>query len=163
MARAFYSYDDRYMVTGTIRRDGYSAFGANNPYAWFPSGGIAWSFTNEDFFQKYTHIMNSGKLRVSYGKNGNRSLENPYEALANLYPGGGKMQGYIVSSGDLYLMLYLMAQRMKNPNLQWEKTQSWNFVPSRAAALNLPVGAAGWRALHRQGMEVPGKVTSARP
>ena len=68
MARAFYSYDDRYMVTGTIRRDGYSAFGANNPYAWFPSGGIAWSFTNEDFFQKYTHIMNSGKLRVSYGK-----------------------------------------------------------------------------------------------
>lgn len=51
------------------------------------SGGIAWSFTNEDFFQKYTHIMNSGKLRVSYGKNGNRSLENPYEALANLYPG----------------------------------------------------------------------------
>ena len=33
--------------------------------------------------------MNSGKLRVSYGKNGNRSLENPYEALANLYPGGG--------------------------------------------------------------------------
>ena len=72
MARAFYSYDDRYMVTGTIRRDGYSAFGANNPYAWFPSGGIAWSFTNEDFFQKYAHIMNSGKLRVSYGKNGNR-------------------------------------------------------------------------------------------
>ena len=128
MARAFYSYDDRYMVTGTIRRDGYSAFGANNPYAWFPSGGIAWSFTNEDFFQKYTHIMNSGKLRVSYGKNGNRSLENPYEALANLYPGGGKMQGYITSSGDLYLMRYLMAQRMKNPNLQWEKTQSWNFA-----------------------------------
>ena len=41
--------------------------------------------------------MNSGKLRVSYGKNGNRSLENPYEALANLYPGGGKMQGYITS------------------------------------------------------------------
>ena len=128
LARAFYSYDDRYMVTGTIRRDGYSAFGANNPYAWFPSGGIAWSFTNEDFFQKYAHIMNSGKLRVSYGKNGNRSLENPYEALANLYPGGGKMQGYIVSSGDLYLMRYLMAQRMKNPNLQWEKTQSWNFA-----------------------------------
>ena len=72
--------------------------------------------------------MNSGKLRVSYGKNGNRSLENPYEALANLYPGGGKMQGYITSSGDLYLMRYLMAQRMKNPNLQWEKTQSWNFA-----------------------------------
>lgn len=128
MARAFYSYDDRYMITGTIRRDGYSAFGASNPYAWFPSGGVAWTFSNEKFFQKYTHIMSTGKLRVSYGQNGNRSLENPYEALANLYPGGGKMQGYITSSGDLYLMRYLMAQRMSNPNLQWEKTQSWNVA-----------------------------------
>lgn len=128
MARAFYSYDDRYMITGTIRRDGYSAFGASNPYAYFPSGGVAWTFSNEKFFQKYTHIMSTGKLRVSYGQNGNRSLENPYEALANLWPGGGKMQGYITSSGDLYLMRYLMAQRMSNPNLQWEKTQSWNFA-----------------------------------
>ena len=42
--------------------------------------------------------MNSGKLRVSYGKNGNRSLENPYEALANLYPGGGKMQSSTIVS-----------------------------------------------------------------
>ena len=72
--------------------------------------------------------MSTGKLRVSFGKNGNRSLANPYEALANLYPGGGKMQGYITSSGDLYLMRYLMAQRMENPGLQWEKTQSWNFA-----------------------------------
>ncbi|MBR4757055.1 MAG: SusC/RagA family TonB-linked outer membrane protein, partial [Bacteroidales bacterium] len=46
-ARAFYSYDDRYMITGTIRRDGYSAFGYSNPYAVFPSFGIAWTFTNE--------------------------------------------------------------------------------------------------------------------
>lgn len=57
--------------------------------------------------------MSTGKLRVSFGKNGNRSLSNPYEALANLYPGGGKMQGYLTSSGDLYLLRYLMAQRME--------------------------------------------------
>ena len=38
------------------------------------------------------------------------------------------MQGYITSSGDLYLMRYLMTQRMENPGLQWEKTQSWNFA-----------------------------------
>ena len=128
MGRVFYSYDDRYMATFTMRRDGYSAFGSSNPYAYFPSGGLAWTFSNEKFFQPYTHIMSTGKLRVSFGKNGNRSLANPYEALANLYPGGGKMQGYITSSGDLYLMRYLMAQRMENPGLQWEKTQSWNFA-----------------------------------
>lgn len=125
LARLFYSYDDRYMITGTIRRDGYSAFGTSNPYATFPSIGTAWTFTNEKFFQ-WSDVMNMGKLRVSYGKNGNRSLSDPYQALANLYEGAGKMQGYINSSGELDLYRYLMANRMANPHLQWEKTASWN-------------------------------------
>lgn len=127
LARLFYSYDNRYMVTGSVRRDGYSAFGQSNPYATFPSIAVAWTFTNEKFFN-WNHIMDMGKLRISYGKNGNRSLDNPYLALANLYEGGGKMQGYINSSGELELLRYLMAQRMANPNLQWEKTASWNFA-----------------------------------
>lgn len=64
--------------------------------------------------------MNSGKLRVSYGK----MVTAHWKILTKHLPiciRGGKMQGYIVSSGDLYLMRYLMAQRMKNPNLQWER------------------------------------------
>jgi TonB-linked SusC/RagA family outer membrane protein len=127
LARLFYAYDDRYMLTTSIRRDGYSAFGQSNPYATFPSVAVAWTFTNEKFFEKWSNIMNYGKLRVSYGENGNRSLANPYLALANLYEGAGKMQGYINKSGELELLRYLMAQRMANPNLQWEKTESWNF------------------------------------
>lgn len=127
LARLFYSYDNRYMATASVRRDGYSAFGQSNPYATFPSVAVAWTFTNEKFF-KWEHIMDVGKLRVSYGKNGNRSLDNPYLALANLYEGGGKMQGYINSSGELELLRYLMADRLANPNLQWEKTESWNFA-----------------------------------
>lgn len=126
LARLFYSYDDRYMLTTSIRRDGYSAFGQSNPYATFPSVAVAWSFTNEKFF-KWHDILSTGKLRVSYGKNGNRSLDNPYLALANLWEGAGKMHGYIDSKGDMLLMRYLMSQRMANPNLQWEKTASWNF------------------------------------
>ncbi|RAV30092.1 SusC/RagA family protein [Sinomicrobium soli] len=125
LARLFYSYDDRYMLTTSIRRDGYSAFGTSNPYATFPSVATAWTFTNEEFF-KWGHIMNYGKLRVSYGENGNRSLENPYLALANLSEGSGNMQGYIDASGKLVLYRYLMMDRMANPNLQWEKTASWN-------------------------------------
>ncbi len=82
MARLFYSYDDRYMITGTVRRDGYCAFGANNPWATFPSISAAWNFTNEKFFN--WEPMSTGKLRVSWGKNGNRSLKDPYIALANL-------------------------------------------------------------------------------
>ncbi len=126
MARLFYSYDDRYMLTTSIRRDGYSAFGSSNPYATFPSIALAWKFTNEDFFM-WPDVLSNGKLRASYGKNGNRSLANPYLALANLYEGAGKMQGYINKAGELELMRYLMAERMANPNLQWEKTASWNF------------------------------------
>ncbi|HEX3007104.1 MAG TPA: SusC/RagA family TonB-linked outer membrane protein [Bacteroidales bacterium] len=126
LARLFYSYDDRYMITTSIRRDGYSGFGGSNKYAIFPSVALAWTFTNEKFF-KWNNILSSGKLRVSYGKNGNRALDNPYMALANLYEGSGKMQGYINSSGELELYRYLMANRMANPHLQWEKTRSWNF------------------------------------
>ena len=126
LARLFYSYDDRYMITGSFRRDGYSAFGSSNPYAYFPSVAVAWTFSNEAFFQKFTNVMSTGKLRLSYGSNGNRSLADPYTALANLYEGGGGYMGYINSSGELELMRYLMANRMANPTLQWEKTKSWN-------------------------------------
>jgi TonB-linked outer membrane protein, SusC/RagA family len=128
LARLFYSYDDRYMLTTSFRRDGYSAFGSSNPYAYFPSVAVAWAFSNEKFFQRFKNVMSSGKLRVSFGKNGNRSLADPYVALANLYAGSGGYMGYINSTGDLQLMRYLMADRMANPTLQWEKTQAWNFA-----------------------------------
>lgn len=126
MGRLFYNYDERYMFTATIRRDGYSAFGSTEPYGIFPSLAGAWNFSNESFFSKWKHIMNTGKLRVSYGKNGNRSLGSPYLALANLSRGGGKMQGYIDPAGELQLYRYLMMDRLANPNLEWEKTSAWN-------------------------------------
>jgi len=125
LARLFYSYDDRYMVTGSVRRDGYSAFGQHNPYATFPSVALGWNFTNEKFFEG-DHILSTGKLRASWGKNGNRSLEDPYVSLANLSSGLGATMGYIVGSG-MEEIKYLMVDRMANPNLRWEKTTSWNF------------------------------------
>lgn len=123
LARLFYSYDDRYMLTTSIRRDGYSAFGQSNPYAIFPSVALGWSFVGEKFFQ--WEPMSTGKLRVSWGKNGNRSLSNPYLSLADLTK--GNMQGYIDNSGKMYNIYYLRIARMANPHLQWEKTESLNF------------------------------------
>jgi TonB-linked SusC/RagA family outer membrane protein len=125
LARLFYAYDDRYMLTTSVRRDGYSAFGSSNPYASFPSVALAWSFTNEDFFKWET--MNAGKLRVSYGKNGNRSLDDPYLSLANLGTGTGRTQGYIDASGNTAEVRYLSVDRLANPFLQWEKTTAWNL------------------------------------
>ena len=124
LARAFYSYNDRYMLTASIRRDGYSAFGQSNPYATFPSIAAAWSFANEHWFN--WKPMNTGKLRLSWGKNGNRQLQDPYISLANLGSGTGATQGYLVGS-TLQQYQYLMVDRMANPNLQWEKTEAYNI------------------------------------
>lgn len=126
MGRLFYSYDDRYLITGTLRRDGYSAFGASNPYATFPSVALGWNFTNEKWFK--WEPMSSGKLRVSQGKNGNRSLADPYVSLANLTSGTGGTMGYINPvTGAIVDTKYLTISRMANPNLQWEKTSSVNI------------------------------------
>ncbi|MNK03580.1 Vitamin B12 transporter BtuB [compost metagenome] len=123
LARLFYSYDDRYMLTTSVRRDGYSAFGTSNPRATFLSVALGWTFTNENFF-KWTPL-NNGKLRLSYGQNGNRSLDDPYVALANLANGTGT-QGYIDATGKYVQFQYLRLDRMANKNLQWEKTASFN-------------------------------------
>ncbi|MFV0564895.1 MAG: SusC/RagA family TonB-linked outer membrane protein [Flavobacteriaceae bacterium] len=125
MARLFYSYDNRYMLTATVRRDGYSAFGASNPYATFPSVALGWNFADEKWFN--WEAMNTGKLRLSWGKNGNRSLSDPYVSLANLGSGTGATMGYIDSSGNIVDIKYLGIDRMANPNLQWEKTESTNI------------------------------------
>ena len=124
LARLFYSYDNRYMITTSLRRDGYSAFGTTNPYANFFSTALAWTFTNEKFWK--WQPLSMGKLRLSFGQNGNRSLEDSYIALANLSL-GQYQQGYINSStGALYDMKYLFMNRLANTHLQWEKTSSWN-------------------------------------
>lgn len=123
LARLFYSFDNRYMLTTSVRRDGYSAFGTSNPRATFWSTAVGWSFTNEKFFKWNT--LSNGKLRLSYGQNGNRSLANPYVALANLANGVGT-QGYIDGNGNYIQYYYLRIDRLANKKLQWEKTASFN-------------------------------------
>lgn len=124
LARVFYSYDDRYMITTSVRRDGYSAFGTSNPRASFFSAAFAWTFTNEKFFQ--WKPLTSGKLRLSWGQNGNRSLANPYIALADLAAGTGATQGYLDANGNYIQYRYLSVNRLANTNLKWEKTASLN-------------------------------------
>ena len=126
LGRLFYSYDDRYMFTGTVRRDGYSAFGASNPWAIFPSFSVAWTFSNEKFIN--IPWLDNGKLRLSWGQNGNRSLDNTYLSLANLTAGAGATMDYLKADGSLGIdMKYLMMDRLANLNLQWEKTEAYNI------------------------------------
>ena len=120
MARLFYSLMSRYMLTLSIRRDGYSAFGLKNPYGVFPAMAVAWVFTDESFLNNDFFY---GKLRLSWGQNGNREIGR-YDALSDM--GIGK-QPYVTLGGVAYENNQLYVNRMSNPNLKWEKTQSINI------------------------------------
>lgn len=81
MARLNYTFNNRYLFTISIRRDGYSAFGNKYPRATFPAAAFAWKMSDESFFQ--SSLINSLKLRLSWGVNGNREI-GAYSALARL-------------------------------------------------------------------------------
>jgi len=122
MGRLFYSFKDKYMLTGSIRRDGYSAFGAQNPRATFPALAFAWDFSEEGFMKSTSDWLDYGKLRLSWGKNGNRDI-GQYEALSDMTSG---LHPYINQSGTVYVSSQLYVNRMANLGLRWESKSSYN-------------------------------------
>ena len=73
--RLFYSYDDKYLLTFTLRRDGSSKFYKDNRWGWFPSAALAWKVSNESFL-KDNNIINNLKLRLGWGVVGNQNVPN---------------------------------------------------------------------------------------
>lgn len=124
LGRLFYSYKDRYMITGSFRRDGYAGFGANNPWGNFGSVGASWIFTEEKFMEDTKEWWDMGKLRLSWGTNGNREFGDVYSTLANLALAGGEMVYYQNGNSNVVNPLYM--SRLAAPNLEWEKTKAWN-------------------------------------
>ncbi len=122
MGRLFYSFRNRYMLTASVRRDGYSAFGAENPRATFPAIALGWSFSDEDFMKSTKGWLDYGKLRLSWGKNGNRDI-GQYEALSDMTSG---LHPYIDQKGNIYLYSQLYVNRMANLGLKWESKESYN-------------------------------------
>lgn len=121
MARLYYTFKERYMLTVSTRRDGYSAFGQKNPRALFSSAALGWVFTDEPFFK--SSWFNYGKLRVSYGNNGNRDIGR-YLALSDLSTG---KYLHVNAAGGVYQVSQLYVNRMQNANLKWELTNSFNL------------------------------------
>ena len=115
MARVNYTLMEKYLLTASIRRDGYSAFGLQNPRATFPALALAWQIAEEDFFN--IDLINRLKFRLSWGVNGNRDI-GMYASLARLgsnlwYDGTRQRVGVFNSS-------------LANPSLKWERTESIN-------------------------------------
>ena len=122
MGRVNYSYSNRYNLSASIRRDGYSRFGLNKKHASFPSISAGWTLTNESFMADRPAWLTFMKLRGSWGVNGNSSGLGKYAAYATLSD-----NKYLNYNGGYFIAPYLYINRMSNPNLAWEKNQAYNI------------------------------------
>ncbi|MGI4728416.1 MAG: SusC/RagA family TonB-linked outer membrane protein [Janthinobacterium lividum] len=126
-ARINYKFGDKYLVTGTVRRDGSSRFGANNRFGIFPSGSVAWRAKNESFLKDVSAI-NDLKFRASYGEVGNQSSIGLFQYLS-LYGTGGSATssnnfGYPINK---VYQEGLVLTTPPNPNLKWETSKQTDF------------------------------------
>ena len=117
MGRFNYTYDGRYLLTLTTRRDGFSGFGANRKYGVFPSVALGWSVSNEAFWPEQD-ALSSLKLRLSYGENGNQAV-GAYQTLARMSP-------YSYLENDATAPGFIPTS-LANPELRWETTTSTNL------------------------------------
>ena len=115
--RFAYTFKDRYSATITGRYDGSSKFGKNNKYAFFPSAGLAWNITQEDFMSDQNTISNL-KLHTSYGLTGNSEI-GVYKSLATV------KSETLLLNGTRNSYSYL--NRLPNSDLKWEKTAQFDI------------------------------------
>jgi TonB-dependent starch-binding outer membrane protein SusC len=123
--RANYAYDGKYMLTGTVRRDGSSRFGDNNKWGVFPSAAVAWKVSDEQFFSylKENWKINTFKLRFGYGVTGNQDGIGEYKSLSIL---GVGQDSYYDPATQSWSLAYSPTQN-PNPDLKWESTTQLNF------------------------------------
>ena len=118
LGRVFYSYQNKYLFTATIRRDGSSKFGKNNRYGYFPSFSLGWNEAEEKFMEN-VHWLDQLKLRGGYGVLGNQEIDN-YQYSSTITTGinypdgnGGLLQG-------------AFPKNFANPDIKWEETAMTN-------------------------------------
>lgn len=127
MLRLVYTYNDRYIFTGTIRRDGFSGFSAGNKFGYFPSVAAAWRVSEESFVKDRIQWIDNLKLRLSYGSSGNRT-SGRYATMAQMQSKNNFNEnslGYVYGDGGTGELLQVM-KTLPNPNLKWETTRSVN-------------------------------------
>lgn len=119
IGRVVYSYKDRYMVTGTIRRDGSSKFAEGHRWGWFPSISLAWDIAQEKFI-KQLNVFDQLKLRAGFGMVGNQNISDyAYLSLYNMSYSGTVGKGYVAS--------WVSNGRRGTPDIKWEKQKQWNI------------------------------------
>ncbi|NJN27219.1 MAG: TonB-dependent receptor [Cyclobacteriaceae bacterium] len=118
MARLNYSFDSRYSMTLSVRRDGFSAFAPGNKFAVFPAAAFAWTITNENFLND-VNWLDYLKLRLSYGENGNQAIDR-YSSLAKI-----GINQYLFGNGGTSISTFTI-NSLANKSLTWETTVAQN-------------------------------------
>ena len=134
LARINYDYKSKYYATASFRADGSSKFSRKNRFGYFPSGSLAWTFTQEEFMKKMSNVLSNGKLRLSWGLTGNNRVGeyDYYDMLAMLKA----KQGTYISNGSNSSTVYPFENNLNsvgiapisilNEDLKWETTEQWN-------------------------------------
>lgn len=120
--RVMYSYDDRYLFSASIRRDGSSRFKKGHQYGAFPSASIGWNINREKFFKPLENVFDQLKLRFSYGKLGNQEMTSYYPTQSVVSDG----MNYVSNNSPWFgSMPYVQA--ISPANLTWENTETYNI------------------------------------
>jgi TonB-linked SusC/RagA family outer membrane protein len=117
MGRVMYAYDNRYMLSATVRSDGASVLASGHQWHTYPAVSAGWNVANESFMRQFSQI-NLLKLRVGYGETSNQAV-NPYSTL-------GLLSTNVYNFGSTYATGYYVST-LPNPLLSWEYSKTWNY------------------------------------
>ncbi|UPZ16535.1 SusC/RagA family TonB-linked outer membrane protein [Flavobacterium humidisoli] len=117
--RLLYDYDNKYLFSATVRRDGSSEFGPDNKYAIFPSFSAGWNLDKEAFF-KENKVLNTFKLRASWGQNGNDQFARRFAYMSVV---NSTDKTYHFGTGDETLLVGSSPDQLANRNLKWETSE----------------------------------------
>ncbi|WP_307305945.1 SusC/RagA family TonB-linked outer membrane protein [Epilithonimonas hungarica] len=120
--RVNYNFDQKYLLTASIRADGSTRFGDNNKYGYFPSVAVGWTISNENFLRD-SQIVNELKLRGSWGQTGNQELPNKQTKASYSL---SQASGYYLYD-NLDLINGITVNRTANPDLRWEVVEQANI------------------------------------
>jgi TonB-linked SusC/RagA family outer membrane protein len=124
--RANYSFNDKYLLSATIRRDGSSRFGQNNRFGTFPAFSVGWRISEEAFLKENVSFIDDLKIRYGWGMTGNQEIDN--NAIFNIYLADYSTTGYDIggNKGGVLTSGYKLVQT-ENRNLRWEGTTMSNI------------------------------------
>jgi TonB-linked SusC/RagA family outer membrane protein len=120
-SRVNYSYNNKYLLTASVRADGSTRFGENNKYGYFPSFALGWNVAQEDFL-KSSSMLQELKVRASWGQTGNQEVQNKLTKASYALTTG---DGYYLYD-DLALINGVSVTRTPNPDLKWEVVTQYN-------------------------------------